>query len=95
MIPETHINGSPREVLRIQAVVRLRPKRRFKIDPESVEEEIVHLPVPIPALPRPPRMKRSGRVHQQWQTPTEFCPWAPKISTASEEKRPLQRSLPN
>ena len=82
MISGTNINSSPHKVLRIQPVVRLRPKRRFKIDPELVREEVVDLPVPIPVFPRRPRMKRSGQPHQQWKPPAELCPATPKLRIA-------------
>src|SRR4029077_13409687 len=85
MIAGTNIKSSADEALRHCGGVMLRPKRRFKINQPLAKAHVVNVPVPVPVISRLPqrkRMKRSGRTHQQWHTPSEFCSPLPKLPAA-------------
>jgi len=65
MIPGTNLERGAERTLR-RAVVTLAPKRRFK---DNRAAELI-APTPTVAaspLPRPIRMKRTGRIHVQWR----------------------------
>src|SRR5258707_13746528 len=85
MISSINMKSSADEALPHSEAVTLRPKRRFKINQASARKSVVDALVPIPiisALPQRKRMKRSGRLHQQWHTAPEFCAAAPKLPAA-------------
>jgi hypothetical protein len=85
MIAETNIKSSADEALRHGEAVMVRPKRRFKINQPLAKAHAVDVPVPIPTtspFPQQKRMKRSGRLHQQWHAAPEFCAAAPKLPAA-------------
>jgi hypothetical protein len=85
MIPHTKVKSSVEEALPRPEAVMLCPKRRFKINQPSPKKSVVDAPVLIPSispLPQRKRMKRSGRLRQQWHTASEFCAAAPKLPAA-------------
>jgi hypothetical protein len=85
VIATTNMKSSADKALPHNEAVTLRPKRRFKINQPSARKSVVDAPVPVPiisALAQRKRMKRSGRLHQQWHTAPEFCAAAPKLPAA-------------
>jgi hypothetical protein len=84
MIPHTKMEFLAGEPSARREDVALRPKRRFKINqPSSRKSAVDDMTVSIESpLPGHTRMKRSGRVHQEWHTPSEFCPPEPKLPAA-------------
>jgi hypothetical protein len=85
MISSINMKSSADEALPHGEAVTPRPKRRFKINQPSARKSLVDAPVPVPIispLPQQTRMKRSGRLHQQWHTAPEFCAAAPKLPAA-------------
>jgi hypothetical protein len=85
MIADTKVKSSAEEARPLREAVMLHPKRRFKINQPLPKKSVVDAPVPVPiisASPQQKRMKRSGRLHQQWRTAPEFCAAAPKLPAA-------------
>jgi hypothetical protein len=85
IIASTNMKSSTNKALAHSEALTLRPKRRFKINQPSARKSVVDAPASvsiISALPQRKRMKRSGRLHQQWHTAPEFCAAAPKLPAA-------------
>src|SRR5260370_11413984 len=65
MMTETDLKETGSEPI-WRAVVALRPKRRFRNEPEPAIVNALPIPAVSP-LPRRSRMKRSGRMHLRWR----------------------------
>jgi hypothetical protein len=85
MIPGTNATLLVGKARGDREAVVLRPKRRFKVNQQLARKDVADARVMVPAispLRHREKMKRSGRVHQQWRTPSEFCAPVPKLPAA-------------